>query len=152
MTRQEYQDIYNVVGAAMEVYNTLGRGLAEPIYQEALAVEMKKREMDYEREKMLRLFYKDVLLEKTYFADFYYHGIVIELKSVDEICSEHRAQLFNYMRITKKDRGILLNYGEKGLHTERYLYLPEDEILSCLLTRITSSILVAKIFFIDICE
>ena len=127
MTRQEYQDIYDVVGAAMEVYNTLGRGLAEPIYQEALAVEMKKREMDYEREKMLRLFYKDVLLEKTYYADFFYHGIVIELKSVDEICSEHRAQLFNYMRITKKDRGILLNYGEKGLHTERYLYLPEDD-------------------------
>ena len=127
MTRQEYQDIYNVVGAAMEVYNTLGRGLAEPIYQEALAVEMKKREMDYEREKMLRLFYKDVLLEKTYFADFYYHGVIIELKSVDEICSDHRAQLFNYMRVTKKNRGILLNFGEKGLHTERYLYLPEDD-------------------------
>ena len=127
MTKQEYKDMYDVVGAAMEVYNTLGRGMAEAIYQEALAVEMKKREMDYEREKMLRLFYKDVLLEKTYFADFYYHGIVIELKSVDEICSEHRAQLFNYMRITKKDRGILLNYGEKGLHTERYLYLPEDD-------------------------
>ena len=127
MTRQEYQDIYDVVGAAMEVYNTLGRGMAEPIYQEALAVEMKKREMDYEREKMLRLFYKDVLLEKTYYADFYYHGVIIELKSVDEICSDHRAQLFNYMRVTKKNRGILLNFGEKGLHTERYLYLPEDD-------------------------
>ena len=127
MTRQEYQDIYDVVGAAMEVYNTLGRGLSEPIYQEALAVEMRKRGMKFEREKQLILYYKDVLLEKKYSADFYYQGIIVELKSVDEICSEHRAQLFNYMRITKKDRGILLNYGEKGLHTERYLYLPEDD-------------------------
>ena len=127
MTKQEYKYIYDVVGAAMEVYNTLGRGMAEPIYQEALAVEMKKRGMIAEREKELRLRYKDVVLEKKYYADFYYNGIIIELKSVEEICSDHRAQLFNYMRITGRDRGILLNYGEKFLRAERYLYLPEDD-------------------------
>ena len=93
MTKQEYMDMYDVVGAAMEVYNTLGRGMAEPIYQEALAVEMDKRGMKAEREKELRLRYKDVLLEKTYYADFYYKGIIIELKSVEEIVSDHRAQL-----------------------------------------------------------
>ncbi len=123
MTKQEYMDMYDVVGAAMEVYNTLGRGMAEAIYQEALAIEMKKRGMETEREKELRLHYKDVLLEKTYYADFYYKGIIIELKSVDEIVSDHRAQLFNYMRITKQNRGILFNFGEKGLYAERYLYL-----------------------------
>ena len=125
MTKQEYLDMYDVVGAAMEVYNTLGRGMAEAIYQEALAVEMKKRGMNAEREKQLRLQYKDVLLEKTYYADFFYKGVIIELKSVDEIVSDHRAQLFNYMRITKQYRGIIFNFGEKGLYTERYLYLPE---------------------------
>ena len=104
MTRQEYKDIYDVVGAAMEVHATLGRGMAEPIYQEALAIEMNKRDMVVEREKPLRLQYKDVILEKIYYADFYYNGILIELKSVDEICSDHRAQLFNYMRITGKNR------------------------------------------------
>jgi GxxExxY protein len=131
MTKQEYKDMYDVVGAAMEVYNTSGRGMAEAIYQEALAVEMKKRGMEAEREKKLQLHYKDVLLEKTYYADFYYKGIIIELKSVDEIVSDHRAQLFNYMRITKQYRGILFNYGEIGLYTERYLYLPayDDFIL-----------------------
>lgn len=127
MTKQEYKEIYDVVGAAMEVYNTLGRGMAEPIYQEALAVEMKKRGMVVEREKELRLRYKDVVLEKKYYADFYYNGIIIELKSVEEICSDHRAQLFNYMRITGRDRGILLNYGEKFLRAERYLYLADDD-------------------------
>ena len=127
MTKQEYKDIYNVIGAAMEVHKTLGRGMEEPIYQEALAVEMAKRGMIAEREKPLRLHYKDVLLEKTYFADFYYKGIIIELKSVSEIISDHRAQLFNYMRITGIDRGILFNFGEKFLRSERYLYLPEDD-------------------------
>ena len=127
MTKQEYLDMYDVVGAAMEVYNTLGRGMAEAIYQEALAVEMKKRSMNFEREKELRLHYKDVLLDKTYFADFYYKDIIIELKSVDEIISDHRAQLFNYMRITKQCRGILFNFGEIGLYTERYLYLPDSD-------------------------
>ena len=127
MTRQEYKEIYDMVGAAMEVYNTLGRGMAEPVYQEALALEFEMRGMDVEREKKLTLFYKDIQMQKTYYADFYYKGVLVELKSVDELCSEHRAQLFNYMRITRKHRGVLLNYGEKGLHTERYLYLPEDD-------------------------
>jgi hypothetical protein len=127
MTRQEYKEIYDVVGAAMEVHATLGRGMAEPIYQEALAIEMNKRNMVVEREKPLRLQYKDVILEKIYYADFYYNGIIIELKSVDEICSDHRAQLFNYMRITGKDRGVLINFGEKRLRAERYLYLSDDD-------------------------
>ena len=127
MKRQEYKDMYEVVGAAMEVYNALGRGMAEPIYQKALAMEFRLRGMDVEREKLLTLYYKGAQMQKTYFADFYYQGIIIELKSVDELCSDHRAQLFNYMRITQKNRGLLFNYGERGLHTERYLYLPDDD-------------------------
>ena len=127
MTRQEYRDVYDVVGAAMEVHKTLGRGMAEAIYQEALAIEMEKRGMSAEREKLLQLQYKDIVLEKKYYADFYYHGIIIELKSVAEVCSDHRAQLFNYMRMTGTDRGILFNFGEKKLRAERYLFLPEED-------------------------
>ncbi len=119
--------MYDVVGAAMEVFNTLGRGMAEAIYQEALAIEFQQRGMKAEREKMLSLSYKGVPMQKTYFADFYYKGILVELKSVEEVSSDHRAQLLNYMRITGKDRGLLFNFGEKSLHTERYLYLPEED-------------------------
>ena len=125
MTRQEYREIYDVVGAAMEVYNTLGRGMAEAIYQESLDKEFRKRGLNVEREKELQMYYKGELLEKTYYADFYYKGIVIELKSVQDVNPDHRAQLFNYMRITRQHRGILLNFGEDNLHTERYLYLPQ---------------------------
>ena len=83
--------------------------------------------MRAEREKMLRLRYKDIILEKKYYADFYYKGIIIELKSVDEVCSDHRAQLFNYMRMTGEYRGVLLNFGEKKLRAERYLYCDVDD-------------------------
>ena len=127
MTKQEYKDIYEVVGVAMDVHQTLGRGMAEQIYQEAFAIEMKLRGMAVEREKILKLAYKGIELGKTYVADFYYNGIIIEFKSVDEVCSDHRAQLMNYMRISKKNRGILFNFGERNLHTERYLYLPSDD-------------------------
>lgn len=128
MTKQEYMDMYDVVGAAMEVYNTLGRGMAEAIYQESLAREFKLRGMDVEREKPLYSYYKGALLDKIYYADFYYKDIVIELKSVEEVTSDHRAQLFNYMRITKQHRGILLNFGEASLHAERYLFLPQYDM------------------------
>ena len=127
MTKQEYRDIYDIVGAAQEVHKTLGRGLSEPIYQEALALEMKERDMAFEREKELRLYYKEHLMDKTYFVDFLYKGVMIELKAVEKISSEHRSQLFNYMRITQQDRGVLLNFCEKSLRAERYLYLPETD-------------------------
>ena len=127
MTRQEYMDIYDTVGVAMEVHKTLGRGMEEPIYQEAFALEMKLRGKQIEREKELRLHYKGMLMEKKYFADFFYKNMIIEFKSVEEICSDHRAQLMNYMRIAKKERGILFNFGEKQLYAERYLYLPEED-------------------------
>ena len=127
MTCQEYIDIYEFVGAAQEVHKVLGRGMNEVIYQEALAIELRTRGMTFEREKHLQLTYKNVVLEKNYIADFYYNGVVVELKSVDSITSEHRAQLFNYLRVSNHDRGILLNFGEKRLRAERYLYLPEDD-------------------------
>ena len=125
ITKEEYLDIYSVVGVAMEEFNTLGYGMAEPIYQEAFAKEMDLQGLHAEREKQLQLYYKDMLLEKTYFADFYYKGIVIEMKAVEKIISDHRAQLFNYMRIAKQQKGILLNFGEKSLRAERYIF---DEI------------------------
>ena len=134
ITREEYLDIYRVVGVAMEVYNTLGYGMAEPVYQEAFDMEMKLQGMEPEREKQLRLYYKDMLMEKTYYADFYYNGIVIEMKAVDRIISDHRAQLFNYMRISKQQKGILLNFGEKSLRAERYVF-DEDVNRFVLLTQ-----------------
>ena len=119
--------MYDVVGAAMEVHATLGRGLSEPIYQEALMMELDMRGLKAEREKPLSVYYKGKLLSKYYVADFYYKDIIVELKAVDKLNSDHRAQLFNYMRISNVERGLLINFGERSLRAERYLYLPEDD-------------------------
>lgn len=127
MTQQEYLDIYEIVGAAMEVYNQLGRGMEEAIYQEALQREFQLRSIPFEREKVLSIWYKGIKMDKFYSADFCSNGVMIELKSVSTLTSEHRAQLFNYMRISKTSRGLLINFGERGLHCERYLYQPEDD-------------------------
>jgi len=122
MTKEEYMKMYNLVGAAMEVYNVLGRGMEEPIYQEAMEKELEMRGIPFEREKILRTYYKNILLDKIYEADFVSDNIIIEFKSVNKITQDHRAQLFNYLRITKINYGILVNYGEDHFHCERYVF------------------------------
>lgn len=127
MTKAEYMQMYDLVGACMEVYNTAGRGMSEPIYQEMLEIELGKAGVEFEREKKLSMYYKGQRLKKEYYADFYSHGVILELKSVVEIKPEHRAQLFNYARMTKTRRCILINFGEASLHAERYLYQDEED-------------------------
>lgn len=122
ITRAEYLHMYSIVGAAMEVFNHLGHGMDEPIYQEALSIELTLRSIPFEREKLLHTYYKGQQLQKYYQADFYSQGVMIELKSVSKLISEHRAQLFNCMRITHTTQGLLINFGEKSLRTERYIY------------------------------
>ena len=127
MTKQQYMDMYDIVGAAMEVYNTLGRGMEEPIYQEALQMELDERGIGYKREVWFDMFYKGKKMKKRYKADFVINGVIVELKSVTIFSSEHRAQLFNYMRITKQNRGILMNFGGKSFAAERYWYQEETD-------------------------
>ena len=128
ITKQEYLDIYDVVGAAMEVHQTLGRGLAESIYQEALEMEMLANGLEVEREKILMCYYKDREMKKHYVVDFFYKGIIIELKSVEKLRPEHRAQLINYMRISRQTKDLLVNFGERSLRVERYIYNDEDDV------------------------
>ena len=125
MDIQLYKDrMYQIIGAAMSVYNELGCGFSEPIYQECLSVICNEKDIPWEREKPLKMTFHGVELEKLYKADFVcYDDIIVELKAVSEILSEHRAQLYNYMRITNTKFGILINFGEKDrLHAEKYMY------------------------------
>lgn len=125
MPKDLYMKLYKTIGAAMNVYNELGRGMEEPIYQEALQKELGILSIPFEREKKLHLYYKGELLEKYYVADFVTYGeVMLELKSVSEISSVHRSQLFNYLRITKSKCGALVNYGDESFYSERYWYVP----------------------------
>lgn len=123
MDAQKYKEIvYKIIGAAMRVHSTLGWGLLEPIYNEALHLELNDNHINNEREKLLNCYYKQHKLEKFYKMDIVVDDIIVELKSVQELTSEHRAQLFNYLRLTKKPIGLLINFGQKSLQGERYFY------------------------------
>ena len=112
---------YKIVGAAMNVYNALGCGFLESVYQEALAVEFKREGVPFEAEKEVRIFYAGVELKQTYKPDFFcYDGIIIELKAVSTIDASHRAQLHNYLKATQCRLGLLINFGNSnGLQVER---------------------------------
>ena len=127
ISKEEYLDMYNAVGIAIEVYNVLGRGMAEKVYQDAYQIGAFRRNFPVERERPIHLMYKDVKLTQAYFPDFYYKGLILELKSVEEVISVYRAQLLNYLRCARQRRGILFNFGETNLHTERYLFLPSQD-------------------------
>lgn len=103
------------MGAAFEVYNQLGYGMAEEIYQQSLEIELSLCQIPFVPKSELLVYYKNQQLETKYRPDlFVYNGIVVELKAVTEIISEHEAQLFNYLRIAQKKVGYLLNFGRKG--------------------------------------
>ena len=114
---------YKLMGAAFEVYNEQGYGLAEEIYQESLEIELGLRDIPQQSKQELTTFYKNRLLKKRYVPDLIVHGsIVVELKAVSELLPEHEAQLFNYMRIARMSVGYLINFGHKDtLEWKRFI-------------------------------
>lgn len=112
---------YAINGAAMNVYNSLGHGFLEAVYQEALELEFIKRGIPYEREKELKISYEGKELRQTYKADFVCYGdIIVELKAVAYLDDSHRSQVFNYLKATGFKLGLLYNFGHyNGLEWER---------------------------------
>lgn len=114
---------YKLMGAAFEVYNEQGFGLAEEIYQESLEIELETRMIPFCSKQELRCFYKGRELKKRYVPDLLVFGcLVVELKSVSQLAPEHEAQLLNYMRITRQPVGYLINFGHKDtLEWKRFI-------------------------------
>jgi GxxExxY protein len=114
------KESYAIIGAAMEVHRTLGKGFLESVYQESLGVEFKKRQIPFCREHLLELFYKGDKLSKYFVADFIcFEKILLELKSVSVLNSEHEAQVLNYLKATKMQLALLINFGSNSLQYKR---------------------------------
>jgi GxxExxY protein len=115
------EECFKVVGAAFKVYNVLGHGFLEAVYQEALAIEFQRQGIPYEREKKLKIQYDGVELKQTYIADFVCFGkIIVELKTVSALDDAHRSQVYNYLHATGYKLGLLLNFGNSDeLEKER---------------------------------
>ena len=114
------KESYSIIGAAMEVHRTLGKGFLESVYQESLGLEFKKRQIPFSREQILELFYKEDKLSKYFVADFIcFDKIILELKSVSGLTSEHEAQVFNYLKATQMNLALLINFGSSSLQYKR---------------------------------
>lgn len=119
----KYADkVYKIIGAAMAVHSELNWGLLEPVYQEALHLELLDRGIDNQREQEITVYYKKHVLDKKYKMDIVVDDIIVELKSVTSLAPAHRAQLCNYLRLTRKPLGLLINFGEESLIGERWAY------------------------------
>jgi len=106
------EECFRIIGACFEVYNSMGCGFLEPVYQECLKIEMEDQKIPHVEQKELKISYKKRKLRKTYKADFICFGkIIVELKTVSALTDEHRAQVLNYLNATGMKLGLLINFG-----------------------------------------
>ena len=106
------QECYRIVGAAMEVYNTLGHGFLEAVYQEALEIELAARDICFVPQHELQVLYKGKALRKAYTADFLvFEQVIVEIKALNQLTSREEAQLLNYLKATGLSVGVLINFG-----------------------------------------
>lgn len=124
------EHVYDVVGAIYEVHSQLGPGLNESVYQEGLEKELGLQNIEFIREVTFHPFYKGEKMDAEFRLDFLCkEDIVVELKSVAELIDVHRAQLFNYMRLTEASSGILVNFAPKSCVIERYFYDCKSQLM-----------------------
>ena len=102
---------YEIRGAIYDVYRTLGPGLLESVYEEALVYELKLRHLNVQRQKPIPVIYKGVVLNSELRLDLLVEdSVIIELKSVEDLKKVFAKQLLTYLRLTNKKVGILVNF------------------------------------------
>ena len=112
---------YKIIGCMMRVHRELGCGFLEKVYQEALEREFITEGIPFQREVNLKIYYRGVPLQQDYIADFVcYDKIIVELKAISKLSDVEKAQVINYLKATGYELGILANFGETSLKTERF--------------------------------
>jgi len=110
----KYSDITEkIIGAAYKVYNTLGFGFLEKVYENALAIELRKLGMEVRQQESIKVLYEGKVVGE-YIADMIVAGkVVIEIKGIKCLDEIHEVQLVNYLKATKIEIGLLINFGQK---------------------------------------
>ena len=115
-----------IIQVFYKVYNTLGHGFLEKVYENAMFLELTAMGLDVKRKQPINVFYGGVEVG-SYYADLIVEGLVIlELKAAESICEEHECQLINYLKATDVEVGLLLNFGKRPqlkrkVHSNSYL-------------------------------
>lgn len=106
------EEVYAVIGAAIEVHRELGPGFLEAVYQEAMEIELHNRGIPFQSQQPFQIFYKGQKLRKEYSPDLICYGqIIAELKVVDKLSGKEQAQILNYLKATGLRIGLLINFG-----------------------------------------
>ncbi|WP_291095653.1 MULTISPECIES: GxxExxY protein [unclassified Empedobacter] len=135
MKTKKYLDelTYEIIGSAIEVHKTMGRGLLESVYHQCLKEELNHRKINFLTEMKVPVIYKEKLLDLDFRCDLYVeNSIVVELKAVQDIVPAYEAQLLTYMKLLKCPKGILINFncfnifneGQKTYVNEFFTHLP----------------------------
>jgi len=119
-----------IIKAYYKVYNTLGFGFLEKVYENALIIELTEMGLTAEKQKQIKVYYENKEVG-VYFADIVVENVVIvELKAAESICEEHEFQLINYLKATEIEVGLLLNFGIKPELKRKVFTNKENLILS----------------------
>jgi GxxExxY protein len=116
------EESFKIIGACMKVHRSLGAGFLEAVYEEALEKEFQIQNIPFKKQVKLDLFYDNQKLKKQYRADFVcFDTIVLEIKAVSQMPVVFNAQLKNYLKCTKMELGMLINFGTPSLTYKRIL-------------------------------
>jgi len=117
-------EVYAVVGAAIEVHRIMGYGFLEPVYQEAMEIESTTRQLPFTSQPVLQIRYKEQFLKKEYIPDFiFYDQIIVEIKALDRLSGKEESQVLNYLKATDFKVGVLINFGSHPkLEWKRFVY------------------------------
>jgi len=122
MIKEEYKhsDITaKIIGCAMKVHSTLGNGFQEVIYQRALAIEMRKAGLGFQREMEMPIFYDEEQIGTRRVDFFVEDKIMVELKAIAELTKTNLNQALNYLEAYSMEIGLLINFGEPSLKFHR---------------------------------
>jgi len=100
-----------IISSFFKVYNTLGYGFLEKVYENALAIELKRAELNVLQQQNIKVYYENQVVG-DYFADIVADQVILEIKAAEGLRGENRAQLINYLKATDKEVGLLLNFGK----------------------------------------
>jgi GxxExxY protein len=125
--REEFEGLYkkeayDIITCCFEVHNQLGKGFSEVVYKDALAVELKLNQIPFDRERRFDVIYKGHLLPRHYNCDFLVMDkIVLEIKAQIMLTEADTGQLLNYLKVSERRLGLLINFGENRLKFKRVI-------------------------------
>jgi len=117
------EEVFRIIGAAIEVHKELGPGFLESVYEEAMKYESEDRQIPFESQVRIPVYYKGKKMEKEFTADYIgYRGIIAEFKCIPGLTKVEEAQIINYLKATRFKVGLLINFGSHGkLEWKRYV-------------------------------